>query len=137
MPLTGRFIRFVISRPDPDSSVAQGVFAIAYQLRDSSDIGPADRETLLRNLKWFEDNLQTPSRFNRTKSKGFYRRRARGIAWFRDTATEHLARMHLIKCVLERHGHCVVMVSESRVGYVTYEDAFQVVAEPFADTQTG
>ena len=99
MPLTGRFIRFVISRPDPDSGVAQGVFAIAYQLRDSSDIGPADRETLLRNLKWFEDNLQTPSRFNRTKSKGFYRRQARGIAWFRDTATEHLARMHLIKCV--------------------------------------
>jgi hypothetical protein len=29
------------------------------------------------------------------------------------------------------------LVSERRVGYLTYEDTFQVVAEPFSDTQTG
>jgi hypothetical protein len=45
--------------------------------------------------------------------------------------------MHQIKIVLERDGHPVVMLSEPRVGYVTYEDSFQVIAEPFADTQTG
>jgi hypothetical protein len=30
-----------------------------------------------------------------------------------------------------------VLLSETRVGYLIYEDDFQVVAEPFADTQTG
>jgi hypothetical protein len=29
------------------------------------------------------------------------------------------------------------MLSEPRVGYVIYKDAFEVVAEPFSDTQTG
>lgn len=29
------------------------------------------------------------------------------------------------------------MLSTARVGYVIHEDAFQVVAEPFSDTQTG
>ena len=45
--------------------------------------------------------------------------------------------MHEIKAVLERYGHSVVMVSELRIGYVVYDDRFQVVAEPFWDTQTG
>ena len=72
-----------------------------------------------------------------TKSKGFYRRNTRGIAWFKDCATEHLARMQEMKTLLEQYGHPVVMLSESRVGYLIYEDAFQVVAEPFSDTRTG
>ena len=88
-------------------------------------------------MTWFDKNLETPTRFNRTTSKGFHRRKTRGIAWFKDSATEHLARMHEIKIVLEQYGHPVVMVSASRVGYVAYEDAYQVIAEPFSDTQTG
>ena len=79
---------------------------------------------LAENLAWLEKNLETPTRFGRTKSKGFYRRKTRGIAWFKDTASEHLARMHQIKAVLERYGHFVVMLSEARVGYVIYDDAF-------------
>ena len=112
-----RFIRFVLARRNADSGVDEGVFALAYELRHSAF-------------------LETPTRFNRTTSKGFYRRNTRGIAWFKDTAAEHLARMHKIKAVLERHGHVVVMLSESKVGYVVHDDAFQVIAEPFSDTQT-
>jgi hypothetical protein len=132
-----RFIRFVLARLHPDSGVEDGTFRLAYELRDSSHVEAADRDLLAENLAWFEKNLETPTRFNRTKSKGFYRRKTRGIAWFKDTATEHLARMQQIKVVLERYGHSVVMLSESRVGYVVYDDDFQVVAEPFSDTQTG
>lgn len=29
------------------------------------------------------------------------------------------------------------MLTETRIGYVVYEDDLQVVAEPFADTKTG
>ena len=131
------FIRFVLTRRHPDSGVEDGTFSLAYELKDSPHVDAADRNQLAEALAWFEKNLETPTRFNRTKSKGFYRRKTRGIAWFKDTATEHLARMHQIKGVLENYGHSVVMLSEARVGYVTYEDTVQVVAEPFSDTQTG
>lgn len=132
-----RFIRFVPARRHPESGVEDGTFGLAYELRDSPSVEAADRSLLAETLAWFERNLETPARFNRSKSKGFYRRKTGGIAWFKDTATEHLAPMHQIKGVLENYGHSVVMLSEARVGYVTYEDAFQVVAEPFSDTQTG
>jgi hypothetical protein len=131
-----RFVRFVLARRHPDSGVEIGTFSLAYALRDSPDVEAAERTLLAETLVWFEKNLETPTRFNRTRSKGFYRRRTRGIAWFKDSATEHLARMHDLKGVLENYGHPVVMLSEGRVGYVTYEDEFQVVAEPFSDTQT-
>jgi hypothetical protein len=132
-----RFIRFVVARRHPDSEVEDGTFTLAYELRDSPQVNAADRDLLAQNLAWFEKNLETPTRFNRTKSKGFYRRKTRGIAWFKDSATEHLTRMHQIKAVLEQYGYSVVMLSETRVGYVFHDDAFQVVAEPFSDTQTG
>src|SRR5215216_529182 len=130
------FIRFVLARRHPDSGVEDGTFSLAYELKDSPHVEAADRNQLTETLAWFEKNLETPTRFNRTKSKGFYRRKTRGIAWFKDTATEHLARMHQIKAVLEQYGHFVVILSETRVGYVIYEDAFQVIAEPFSDIQT-
>jgi hypothetical protein len=132
-----RFIRFVLGRRDQDSGIEEGLFRLAYELRDSALVEPTDRESLAETLVWFDQNLDTPDRFNRTRSKGFYRRKARGIAWFKDTATEHLTRMHGIKKILEQYGHPVVMLSEARVGYLVYEDPFQVIAEPFSGTRTG
>jgi hypothetical protein len=92
-----------------------GTFRLACQLRDSVHVEASDRGILAEHLAWFEKNLETPIRFNRTKSKGFYRRNTRGIAWFKDSATEHLARMHQVNAVLERYGHQVKMVVESQV----------------------
>jgi hypothetical protein len=92
-----RVIRFVLARRNPDSGVEDGIFGLAYELRNSPQVEAENRAALIENLAWFEQNLETPERFNRTKSKGFYRRKTRGIAWFKDTASEHLARMHQIK----------------------------------------
>ena len=44
--------------------------------------------------------------------------------------------MYKLKAIVERYGHTVFVINESRVGYVAYEDAIQVVAEPFAETRT-
>ena len=128
-----RFLRFVLAQRDADSGVESGPFAAAYSVRDSGETEAADREALAEHLLWFEQHLDTPSRFNRTASKGFYRRKTRGIAWFKDTATEHIARMHAVAAILERHGRPVSMLSRARVGYVVREGEFQVVAEPVAD----
>jgi hypothetical protein len=61
---------------------------------------------------------------------------AKGIAWLRDTATEHISRMQEMRRIVEANGYSVGLVRADRVGYVTYEDEVQVVAEPFADTPT-
>src|ERR1700752_271051 len=106
-----RFLRFALGRRHADSGFEDGPFGVAYQLRDSREVEVGDRDVLAEHLAWFAKNLETPTRFNRTKSKGFYRRNTRGIAWFKDTATEHLARMYEIKIILERYGHPVVLLS--------------------------
>ena len=92
---------------------------------------------LEEELAWFRNRLSTPARFNRSTSKGYYRRKTRGISWFRDTATECIARMHELKRILEANGHPVTVIREDRIGFVIFEDDLQVVAEPFADTVTG
>jgi len=55
----------------------------------------------------------------------------------RDTAREHITRLRVLIDVLEAHGHAVQMVWDTHIGYVTYEDDVQVVAEPFRDTDAG
>jgi hypothetical protein len=130
-------VRFVLSTTHPESGVEAGVFPLAYELRDDPQIPQGEREALAHLLDWFDRNLPRPDRFNRSTSKGFYRRTTRGIAWLRDTATECISRMHQLKDILGRHGHHVTMIHATRVGYVVYEDDLQVIAEPFADTETG
>jgi hypothetical protein len=131
------FLRFVVSTIDTDSGRASGVFQLAVQLKDSALLSDHDRQVLHDELAWFNEHLTEPARFNRSKSKGSYRRKTRGISWFRDTATECLSRMHELKRILEINGHPVTIIREARVGFIIYEDDHQVVAEPFADTRTG
>lgn len=130
------YLRFVVAKRDPQSGVEAGVFSIAYALREDPNTQPVDRASLDEDLSWFEQHLATPDRFNRTSSKGHYRRTPRAIAWFRDDAAACLSRMHDLKRILESYGHAVQMIREDRVGYIVYEDDVQVVAEPFADTRT-
>jgi hypothetical protein len=130
------YLRFVVSALHPDSGVADGVFGAAYALRDADETSKDDREALTEQLAWFSRNLPIPKRFNRSTSRGFYRRRTKGIAWFREDALEYITRMHELKRVLEDNGQVVHLVREDRIGYVVYSDSVQVIAEPFADTRT-
>jgi hypothetical protein len=131
------FVRFVLTTRHHESGAEEGLFRTAYRLRDSSGVEEGDRRVLTELLGWFGENVGTPERFNRSKVKGLLRRATRGIAWFKDSATECLSRMHQIKGVLEKYGYPVMMLTETRVGYIVHEDDVQVVAEPFSDTRTG
>lgn len=130
------YLRFVVPNRHPDSGVEEGLFGVAYSLRDSTEISNEHRQLLIDHLKWFAKNLAVPERFNRSASKGYYRRNAKGIAWFRESALEHISRMRELKRIVEANGHVVTQVSEDRIGYIVYEDPTQVIAEPFADTRT-
>ena len=85
---------------------------------------------------WFCDNLELPERFSKTTSKGYYRRETKGLSWFKPSAKKHISKAFELKGILEECGYEVEVLKESRIGYVVYEDEYQVVAEPFADTAT-
>lgn len=108
----------------------------AYELVRQDTVSDELRRELEHWIEWFEQNLAVPDRFNRTKSKGWYRRDARGISWLRTTAADHLAAMADLAACIAKCGHATIELRTERVGYVVYEDELQVVAEPFRDTPT-
>jgi hypothetical protein len=128
------YLRFVVQRVTEGSAYREGVFQTAYDLCESDVIPDPDRQAISDLLEWFRRNLPTPDRFNRTTSKGYYRRNTRGLSWLKPTATQHLQKMRQLTEVLHRHDHSTEMLATERPGYVVYEDQFQVIAEPFKDT---
>ena len=126
-------VRFVLPRMNPNTGARDGVFEAAYALRRAGTLKPGKHDRLDRLLDWFGDELAVPRRFNRTRSKGYFRRRTKGICWFKSSAIEHVSRMHRIAVILRQHGHHVTMIRTRRPGYVVYEDEHQVIAEPFRD----
>jgi hypothetical protein len=127
------FVRFIISKNDSQSGRRQGLFQAAKALRESGALSAVDYEYLEDIRDWFNEHLEKPTRLAvspRANSK------AQAISWFKDTALEHIAKMREFQEVLERHDVAVEMIREKRVGYVLYEDEFQVAAYPFNDTQT-
>jgi hypothetical protein len=129
------FLRFVLMRSHPDTGVDEGIFSAAYELRDSVDTPASDRHLLDALLSWFETNLATPARFNRTKSKGYYRRNTAGVSWLKPTASEHITKMRALIAILEENGYRVSQVTTKTPGYVVFEDDHQIVAEPFRDAR--
>ncbi|RWN46688.1 MAG: hypothetical protein E5Y04_27165 [Mesorhizobium sp.] len=132
------FLRFVRSNAIKGTHAREGFFGAAYELRGQPDVDRHTLDQLEDRLAWFRQNLAIPPRFNLSRSKGFYRRETtQGLSWFKPTATEHLARAFDLAALLARHGHHVDVMKSSRLGYVVYEDEYQIVAEPFSDTATG
>ena len=125
------FIRFVVSELDPTSGRRKGLFQAAKRLKGADDLEAGDRDRLERLSAWFNENLQRPLRF--AMSPRPYRK-AQAICWFKDSATAHIAKMRELEDVLGRSGAAVQLIKTRRVGYVVYEDQFQIVACPFGDT---
>ncbi|MCB1542131.1 MAG: hypothetical protein KDJ25_15205 [Rhodoblastus sp.] len=108
---------------------------IAYRLADDAVASSDDRAQAAALLRWFSDNLPTPTRFNNTTSKGFYRRTTRGVSWFKASAQEHIDKMGALAVLIERYGYQTQRIRSRRPGYIVYEDEAQIVAEPFRDKQ--
>jgi hypothetical protein len=47
--------------------------------------------------------------------------------------TRQISRIRSLVAILQNHGILVEMLTTDRVGYIAYQDEFQIVAEPFAD----
>lgn len=126
------YIRFVIADIDEESERLLGLFHAVRNLRDEGRLHADEEEQHDRIREWFDENLQRPTRFN-ASSRRFFERRDRGLSWFKDSAQEHIERICGLVAILQNHGVPVQMLQSRYVGYVVYEDEYQIVAEPFAD----
>lgn len=100
-------------------------------LLEQKDISSADVEKLQQTFDWFNSNLPHPTRFSLSARPN---RKAQALSWFKSTAIDHIAKMRDYTGVLNQHGLLIDVLKTARPGYVVYEDDYQVVAYPFADT---
>ena len=128
------YLRFVVADIDEDSGRELGVFHAISHLQSQGILYDHERKEYETVQQWFAENLKTPTRFTASKPP-FYRKKNKAISWFKDSAFEHLARVRELVAILQHHGVSVQMLKADRVGYVVYEDEYQIVAEPFADTR--
>jgi hypothetical protein len=87
------------------------------------------------SMIWFDGGsvrIWSARRFTAAKAP-FCRKKNRALSWFKDTAIDHIAQIRELVAILEDHGVHVQTFKVKRVGYVVYEDDYQIVAEPFAD----
>ena len=126
------FIRFVIADRDKSSGRRQGLFQAAGALRASGRMSGADLDRLDELQRWFDEHLARPERFSLSARAN---RKAQAISWFRDSASEQIARMREYQALLESYDIPVQMLREKRPGYVVYEDEHQIVAYPFSETR--
>lgn len=66
------------------------MFAVAFAIEKSPVTSVTVAKAIREQLDWFIQHLPVPDRFHRTRSKGFYRRKAKGICWFKDSATDRV-----------------------------------------------
>jgi hypothetical protein len=126
------YLRFVVHNKDSDSHRLQGLFHAVYELSDSKKL-TYEEEAQFRALTiWFKENLKIPTRFARSKNPKPHNK---AISWFKDSAKEHIRKMREMSEILKKHGITTKMIHEKKIGYVVYEDEFQVTAVPFSETE--
>jgi hypothetical protein len=124
------FIRFISSEIDERSQVAAGLFCAASDLRWSDELPDYEFDALSALRDWFNIYLESP--FDHLPRISRY---MRAICWFKPTAREHLARAWEMVGILERNDVLIWTIRSRKTGYVYYEDAAQIFAEPFDDVR--
>ncbi len=98
-------------------------------------VDPIAAVEIQAHITWFKSNLNVPPSFSRSNSKGAYRREfTTGLSWFRTDADKMLDRAWEMTWTLREQGYVIELIRSENIGYVLYEDEFQIVAEPFQDT---
>jgi len=95
------FVRFVVQALDRDSGRRQGLFQALSDLEYEGVLLPHEQTAYDEIYDWFRANLKKPRSFSRS-SKPHAKNVA--IGWFKDTATEHISKMHEMAHILAAHG---------------------------------
>ncbi len=129
-------IRYAGKALDPHSGQPIGIFQVAGEVANNRRLPPGDQRRLATLRSWFSANLAQPRRFSPWKdgwrhSSYGWQRQPIAISWFRPEATQCLTYAEAMADVLRTHGLEIDRLTCTNPGYITYEDAQQVVAVPF------
>lgn len=127
------YLRFVIASRDPDSGRRQGLFHACFALRYHGKLDDVETKILADAMLWFNEELARPERLAKARRP---HAKAVALSWYKREAEQHILKMLSLVYLLEAHRCKVHVLTTDRPGYVVYEDEFQIVAEPFADTPT-
>jgi hypothetical protein len=127
----GDLIRFVTHDRHPPYGHRSGVVRAAFALWRANILEARQQEELRAVLDWLNENLARPERFSVSRHP---RAQSTALSWIRDSAQEHLGYLRRLAALVGTDGTVVDELRTKRPGYVVYEDAYQVVALPFADT---
>jgi len=106
----------------------RGLFQAGYRALHEATLPADELARLQATLTWFERRLACPKRFARSRKPGA---ESKALSWFKPTAREHIAQARELVELLRRAEVEIVMSTTRTPGYIVYEDAHQVVAEPF------
>ncbi len=132
LSVNSMYVRFVVPDIDEDSEQELGIFRAIDRLRKDGKLLPYEEEHVAALRRWFDAHLGEPTRFTTSKPP-YHRKNKKAICWFKDSAQEHISRAREMVAILENHGIVVEMLKTEQVGYIAYEDEFQIAAEPFSD----
>jgi len=117
------YIRFQGKRNNYSSASKLGMFQLAYELRDQSDLPSYAFAELQKNLRWLQQHLVSPDILDESEHH-------RAISWFKANAKDPINRMRSIKIILEENGYHIDQIFTKDPGIVIYEDKWQIVAKP-------
>lgn len=130
-------VRFVGERVDPDSGQREGLVQLSFRLRSDETLDSEVRARISSGIDEVLEDLAEPRRFSPFHDAlprgraGYARRTPIAISWFRVSATERIDAVRRLAALLTEAGFPVEELRTTRPGYITYEDALQVVAVPF------
>jgi len=127
------YIRFIIQALDRESGKRQGFFQAMSDLEYEGVLLPHEQEVYNDIYNWFRKNLKKPTTLSKS-SKPHAKNMA--LSWFKDSAKQHISKMRDLAYILESHDVQTEMIRTEKLGYVVYEDQFQITAEPYNDTAT-
>ncbi|WP_135503844.1 hypothetical protein [Roseovarius aestuariivivens] len=97
-------------------------------------VRPNTVENMTAREGLFCAELPIPDAFRRSRAKGADRKDGVGLSWFKPEAETAIAKSFELIALLEEAGYPIEMLRTRKPGFVVYEDAWQIVAEPFSDT---
>jgi hypothetical protein len=126
------FTRFIVKYFNQQTKRQEtGVFRAADYVRDFSEIGQVQKDSLQKLIEWFDNNLPVPEFYDdpakRSEDKHTY-------FWFKNSATEFLDAMNLLTIILEENGIKVERLTADKIpGKLIFEDECQIAVFPLED----
>lgn len=125
------YIRFAIPKWDQDTGVETGFLSGAFSVtHENRRTQSWLRDEILRELDWFDANLDEPERFSKP---GGRHPCGRCVCWFRPEAREAINRARYVGWLLGETGLPVTEIRRRYPGKIIWRDHMQVVAKPATD----